>query len=220
MAPATKGDPAKPLGEHAHIIAHSDAGPRADPSIPESERASYSNLILLCPTHHTQVDKQPDSFTVEDLRSWKRDLERWVHERLGRAVSDITFTELEQVCQYLLSPAGTPTSNFQVLPPKEKMDRNGITQRLEGYLRLGIGGSPYVERYVDHVAEIDEDFPERLKAGFLREYRARYEQGERGDVLFASLLRFAQAGDDGLARQAAGLAVLGYLFMTCEVFES
>lgn len=220
VASATAADPAKPLGEQAHIVAHSNAGPRGDPSYPESKRATYDNLILLCPTHHTQVDKQPNSFTVADLRTWKSTHERWVRDQLGRAVSDITFAELEQVCRFLLLPASTPTLNFQVIPPPAKMKRNGISPRMEPHLRLGIGGAQQVERYVDHLAAIDEDFPERLKAGFLREYKLRHDQGERGDALFTSLVRFAQGGDNSLERQAAGLAVLGYLFMTCEVFES
>jgi hypothetical protein len=220
VASATSADPAKPLGEQAHIVAHSNVGPRGDSSYPESKRATYDNLILLCPTHHTQVDKQPNSFTVADLRTWKRNHERLVRERLGVAVSDITFDELEQVCRFLLLPASAPTLNFQVVPPPEKMKRNGISQRVEPHLRLGIGGAHQVERYVEHIAAIDEDFPERLKAGFLREYKLRHDQGERGDALFTSLVRFSQGGDDSLERQAAGLSVLGYLFMKCEVFES
>ena len=57
-AEATSEDPAKPLGEQAHIVAHSDTGPRADPSYPNERRGTYDNLVLICPTHHTQVDKQ------------------------------------------------------------------------------------------------------------------------------------------------------------------
>lgn len=219
VAPASPTDAAVPLGEQAHIVAHSNIGPRADPNYPEDKRATYENLILLCPTHHTLVDKQPNTFTVADLRSWKANHEQWIRGKLGVAVSSINFLELEAVCRFLLSPAGSPTANFQVTPPVEKMKRNGISSRMENYLKLGIGGASEVERYVNHMAAIEVDFPERLKAGFLQEYKSRRTSGEQGDVLFTSLVRFSQAGDESLDRLGAGLAVLGYLFMTCEVFE-
>jgi len=154
VAPASSVEAAVPLGEQAHIVAHSDVGPRSDPSYPEEKRATYENLILLCPTHHTLVDKQPNTFTVADLRAWKSNHEKWMRGRLGLAVSGIGFIELEAVCRFLLSPAGLPTANFQVTPPAEKMKRNGISPRLENYLRLGIGAASEVERYVNHMAAI------------------------------------------------------------------
>lgn len=67
------------LGEMAHIIARSPAGPRG------SEAAgtdAYENLILLCPTCHRTVDKAPaGTFTEEILRSWKASHERAIRER-------------------------------------------------------------------------------------------------------------------------------------------
>ncbi len=55
------------IAERAHIVAHSDEGPRARPDLPSEERAGPSNLVLLCPTCHTEVDKAPKAFPVEDL---------------------------------------------------------------------------------------------------------------------------------------------------------
>lgn len=69
------------IGEEAHIVAHEDDGPRGDPAMPIPERDSYPNLILLCPTHHTQVDKDHGIYyTVEQLREMKRYHEAAVHE--------------------------------------------------------------------------------------------------------------------------------------------
>src|SRR2546427_94615 len=57
------------VGEMAHMIAQARHGPRGDG---EGGDDSYDNLILLCPTHHREVDKAPDDeFPVELLREWK-----------------------------------------------------------------------------------------------------------------------------------------------------
>lgn len=59
------------IAERAHIVAHSDRGPRADVSLPEAERGDPANIVLLCPTCHTKVDKAPDLFPAEDLLARK-----------------------------------------------------------------------------------------------------------------------------------------------------
>jgi hypothetical protein len=71
------------VGEEAHIVAERDDGPRGDPSMPVPERNAYPNLILLCPTHHTLVDKDHGvSFSIGDLRGMKAAHEESVEERL------------------------------------------------------------------------------------------------------------------------------------------
>ena len=42
------------IGEMAHVIAKSPDGPRG---VSDGGSDTYQNLILLCPTHHTEVDK-------------------------------------------------------------------------------------------------------------------------------------------------------------------
>lgn len=64
------------LGEMAHIIAKKSDGPRGIPHIPQSIN-DYNNLILLCSNHHTEVDKNPDAYTVSQLHEIKS-----AHEQL------------------------------------------------------------------------------------------------------------------------------------------
>lgn len=61
------GDAGAVLGEEAHIRSGRTTGPRNDPDYPHNVD-SYANLILLCPTHHTLVDKDNGKgFSVQDL---------------------------------------------------------------------------------------------------------------------------------------------------------
>lgn len=59
------------VGEICHIHAQSEGGPRYDSSLDEDEIDSPSNLILLCPTHHTRIDKNPERYPAEKLKEWK-----------------------------------------------------------------------------------------------------------------------------------------------------
>jgi len=66
------------IGEMAHIIAKSPTGPRGDPA---GGADTYENLILLCPTHHTEIDKAPpDTFSAETLLDWKERHEAEVND--------------------------------------------------------------------------------------------------------------------------------------------
>ncbi|MER7196702.1 hypothetical protein CG723_41025 [Streptomyces sp. CB01635] len=44
------------LGEIAHIRAAESGGARFDPGMTNNERRAFTNLVLLCPTHHTLID--------------------------------------------------------------------------------------------------------------------------------------------------------------------
>jgi HNH endonuclease len=70
------------IGEECHIIARELDGPRGDHTIPIETRNKYSNLILLCSTHHTLIDKQPNTYTIENLQDMKAAHEKWVRESL------------------------------------------------------------------------------------------------------------------------------------------
>ena len=72
VAQATSFDDAAPVAQIAHIVARSDKGPRGDPKFSSAQLHDESNLILLCGHHHALVDAQDSTFTVDELRRWKR----------------------------------------------------------------------------------------------------------------------------------------------------
>jgi len=49
------------VGEEAHIRSSKATGPRHDPDYPIDKLNEYENLVLLCPTHHTIIDKDGGS---------------------------------------------------------------------------------------------------------------------------------------------------------------
>ncbi len=74
------------LGEQAHIIGEKSDAPRGDSTLSTAERNSYHNLILLCPTHHTEIDKNTEDWPVEKLHITKSKHELWVMETLSESV--------------------------------------------------------------------------------------------------------------------------------------
>jgi hypothetical protein len=68
------------LGETAHVIARDPNGPRGRL---QGGSDSYANLILLCPTHHTLVDKAHELYPEDVLLGWKSEHESRVRSLLG-----------------------------------------------------------------------------------------------------------------------------------------
>ncbi|HEP8911456.1 TPA: HNH endonuclease [Pseudomonas aeruginosa] len=63
----------KHIAEMAHVIPHGETGPRYEERpAGEFEADSFENLILLCPTCHTIIDKDPDGYSRGTLLDWKR----------------------------------------------------------------------------------------------------------------------------------------------------
>ena len=219
IAPATAHDAEAVTGKIAHIEGHSNVGPRANPTLTAKQRDSYENWILLCGDHHDIIDKQQTTHTVMVIRTWKREHEEWVIETYRGALPAVSFAELKIAAHAILHDPNLPSETFTLTSPAAKMQKNGLTENSSFMLTLAIGKARDVEAFVEAMANLDYDYPERLRAGFVGQYNALVKQGLAGDGLFQGLVDFATGISTDFALKAAGLAVLGYLFEKCEVFE-
>jgi hypothetical protein len=81
------------VGEIAHIEAALPSGPRFRAEMTNEQRRAFDNLLLLCGTHHTIVDVDVRTWTVETLQNLKRSHETvytGAIDRLRSTVSDVT----------------------------------------------------------------------------------------------------------------------------------
>ena len=78
------------LGKAAHITAASPGGARYDPSLTTEQRRDITNGIFLCPGCADKVDKNKGlDHSVELLRKWKRDHEKWVKKNLNKSIHSL-----------------------------------------------------------------------------------------------------------------------------------
>ncbi len=106
-----------------HIEAASPDSPRYNPNQTDDERRGFDNLILLCHRCHDLIDHNPDIYTVELLKKWKR----------------------EHIKKYITN---NKNKNFHFFVPNGLIARDKETDRLfEGVISnrffnlIGVGGS-------------------------------------------------------------------------------
>ncbi len=75
---STAGNGVYQIGEMSHLVARSLKGPRGEGALAPDARDSYDNHILLCPTCHAEIDKNPRDYPVEKLQRFKALHENWV----------------------------------------------------------------------------------------------------------------------------------------------
>lgn len=218
-----ESDPAV-VGEAAHIYGEHAGRGKKPPSarykadMQDEERNHYDNLIYLCPSCHTKIDKQEKDYPAEMLFELKETHESWVHSQLDQGMSDMTFAELEVAAKAIASGAHTSPSDLGVIPTDAKIQKNGLTEKSRSYISMGLSRSNEVERFITSMARLDLEYPERLRNGFQTEYEELRKELS-GDTLFMGMLAFAQKGSKNFKQQAASLAILCHLFHLCDVFE-
>lgn len=84
------------IGEEAHIRSSRPDGPRHDPAYPSEKLDTYDNLILLCPTHHTTIDKENGAaWSIDELQRMKADHERAIDAMTGAA--ELVTRDMQEV---------------------------------------------------------------------------------------------------------------------------
>lgn len=212
------------IGEAAHIYGENPGIKTNPPSaryredMTDVERNHYDNLIYLCPTCHTKIDKQEADYPAEKLIQLKAEHESWVEEQLDNGMSDVTFAELDVAAKAIASGQHSNDGDLHVLPPDEKISKNSLGAVSRSYISMGLSRSSEVSKFLSQMSQIDDQFPIRLRDGFQQKY-LELKQILSGDELFMGMLEFSQSGQHNFKQQAAGLALLSHLFHLCEVFE-
>lgn len=202
------------MGEVAHIRGEKPDSARYDENMSESERNSPENLILLCPNCHTRVDKNPKKYTVKHLLDMRRHHRNKFEQAVGKAMPDIEFPELDEAVQHIATIDIPLEESYTLVPPKEKIQKNHLSFK---WVVMGMSQTRTVSRYMDKQSDAESN--RRLRAGFVKRYKELRGEGLDGDDLFKVLWQFTYRHKEDPKIQAAGLALLVYLFEKCEVFE-
>ncbi len=216
---ATKGEDTY-VAEAAHIRGEKPEAARYDASMTHAERDRIDNLIYMCTDHHTIIDKVEADWPTPVLIKLKADHEAKVRAAIEEAFANVAFPELATAISWVTKqdPA-IPGGGFEIISPDEKIKKNELSNSSRHIIVAGLTSQATVSAYVEAETQLDPDFPEKLKAGFLAEYWRLRTDGQKGNELFELMCAFAQRGCTKQGDKTAGLAVLIYLFEICDVFD-
>lgn len=106
------------VAELAHIIPASPRGPRSAEGVgaTREDRADPSNILVLCPTCHTLIDKAPTSYPAAVLREWK------TSSQLARAAAFTTPLASDRAAAraYVAPILADNASVFRLYGPREE----------------------------------------------------------------------------------------------------
>lgn len=213
------GPRSRVLGEVAHIRGRRSGSERYDPNMTEEERNAVGNLVYLCANHHKLIDADAGNWPAEDLLRIKQEHEAAVRKTRERTFPLVTFSELREAVSWISGQLPAPNPSFDLAPTEEKIKKNGLSDDNRYLIATGLTSRNTVAEFIQKAAQGDPDFPNRLKAGFLEVYYAKVKEGYKNNILFELMCEFSERGLDTHGGRAAGIAVLVYLFETCEVFE-
>lgn len=219
---ATENDGVAQIGEIAHIIGSSEYGPRGDGNFPEDKLDDYENLILLCPSCHKKIDKQPNSYSPSGLHEIKSNHEKWVDEQLEVSNLEISSKELDLIIKNISSgdyESSFSFEEFEHIDVSDKIDKNDFSNQVKRFLDIGIMKTYEVKSFVTEMDKLDKNFINRLKSFFKVKYLELKEKYDDNDEIFLELWNYIKKDANSFIEEAAALSVLCYMFELCEVFE-
>jgi hypothetical protein len=187
------------LGEMAHICGDKPGANRHHAGQTEAQRDDYQNLILLCPTHHTLIDRNENEavYTVAALHAMKAEHEARVLERLDQdpmptkkdvASSILPLLEQNKQSWALYGPA---SELAQTQPHNEAAHAVWISERLS----VIVPNNRRIAAELDaHKAVFNADEWAAI-AAFLMHARS-YEQWVEDLIPYAAVKRFPAEFDD------------------------
>ena len=172
-------------GEMAHVVARQIGGPRG---VSEGGPDDYGNLVLLCPTCHTIVDKAPPGdFPVEVLLEWKRNHESWVEswsiaDKMNSLAELMNFIwKLLEENQYYFIQYG-PKSQIANLNPASSAYSIWIARRLDAI----IPNNKKITSALDYNRQLIPDNMRKLCLEF-RDHALGFEQNQYNKLDFYPL---------------------------------
>lgn len=151
------------VGHVGHIRARRKGGPRYDPALTEAERSAPANLLLLCPTCHTIVDKTK-TYSVDQLTRIKQAHERGGEIELSPQTSRqaMAIYELHQALKQKTKRTTVTASHGSVAVGNNNfgpitVNNNTTTSRTRGprgFPPNSIGADANLSGYVDYLIDL------------------------------------------------------------------
>ena len=180
------------IGEMAHICGERLGANRHDPAQTQTQRDAYDNLILLCPTHHTLIDKPENEglFSSADLLEMKAKHEEFVIGRLEAT----QFADKKAVARYfypLMRENHEVFCNFgphsEIARRNPESDAHGVwlSERLTTIIPNNRKMVAVAETYLDFFTS-----SEQAIIGKFRLHVRTYDRWVRDETSYEGVVRF------------------------------
>jgi len=181
------------LGEMAHIKGDKSGSNRYDKLQSDIERDGYSNLILLCPTHHTLIDKPENEseYTVDVLNAMKSEHERYISNRLAQDKPDTVEQLKDKVSVYLSENRqaweqyGPLSESAQKNPNNDQIHALWVSSRLSTI----VPNNREMVKILKENRGLFSRLEQRIVSKFLIHVES-YEQWVNDEIPYEAVLRF------------------------------
>lgn len=209
------------LSEMAHIYGEKSNAARYLSTMTDEKRQSYNNLMTMCPTCHTEIDKDEITYTVEVLQNMKAEHEAEVTNRLENSINNVTCEELAMIIKYAFSSntEHLTEEDYNIIAPKDKINKNNLSAKTENLITMGLANFTLIQDYINKQTSIDITFEQNLKKAFVDKYMELKEKNIDNEAIFAEIWSFAKGNKTDDNSTAAALSVIAYFFLECDIFE-
>ncbi|MCY0967968.1 HNH endonuclease [Chryseobacterium wangxinyae] len=107
------------IAEMAHIISAGISGPRTE-NITEEEKGDFDNLILLCPTCHTKIDKAESDYPADKIIEWKNNHQ----ERIRKIFNIVKVESRKQARKLIIHNIDENKAIFELYGPNLEESKN------------------------------------------------------------------------------------------------
>lgn len=181
------------LGEMAHIKGNKPTSNRYDKKQSQIQRDGYENLILLCPTHHTLIDKKEneDRYSVEILHEMKREHESFISKRLTSVKLDNVESLKDLISEYLAEnhlaweQYGPTSDNARKNPNSEQVYALWTTARLATI----VPNNRKIVKILHENRGLINRVHQRLVSKFIQHVES-YEYWVNNEIPYSSIQRF------------------------------
>lgn len=125
------------VAEMAHVFAAKDEGPRGRAELSPAERGAFENLIVLCSSCHTKIDKAEADYPPEMLLGWKASHQAAIENLFG-AVKFTSRTEALKAIEPLILENNSLFSSLNPNLPYGENPESELAEKWKAAMRTRV----------------------------------------------------------------------------------
>ena len=202
------------IGEFAHIEDLQKATKRYNPDKSIDELNDESNIIILCPTCHTKIDKYSENYPTEMLQQIKREYENNIKIAIEYANPDL-YSKFSKICKDLSEKCNNAgiIERYNSIKVEEKISKNSLSEikdQIDMYMR-------YIPIFKEFLETLSQSERTELRHNIMSLYKLEQCKDDCNVQKFTNLIRRV-VGNDFSNVFPAGIIICNY-FEECDVFE-